>query len=49
MANYYPGNFYCSNCGWSGVMEIEKGTTMNEAADNAECPNCGCETIHPQR
>jgi len=47
MADNYNANFGCSNCGWEGSMSIEKGITKKEAADDTECPNCGCDTMFP--
>jgi len=43
MADTYSGAFGCSNCGWEGSMEVEKGTTLKEAAGDTDCPNCGCD------
>lgn len=43
MAEHYDGRFSCSNCGWAGIIQIEKGVTLEEAAEDAECPNCGCD------
>jgi len=43
MAQYYDGNFVCNNCGWRGIVQIEKGMKLEDARDEAECPNCGCE------
>lgn len=42
MTEYYDGRFLCSNCGWNGIVRVEKGTKLEEA-DELECPNCGCE------
>lgn len=42
MTQYYDGRFSCSNCGWAGVIQIEKGMTLEEAVDSAKCPNCEC-------
>ena len=45
MADNYQGSFGCSNCGWEGVMDVSKGTTLRDHADSQSCPNCGCKTI----
>jgi len=43
MVQSYDGRFICNNCSWRGVIQIEKGTTLEEAREIATCPNCGCE------
>jgi len=43
MGQYYDGSFICSNCGWSGAIQVEKGVKLDDAADEADCPNCGCD------
>jgi len=43
MAQYYDGSFSCSNCGWAGAIQIEKGTRLEDAVDEMACPNCGCD------
>jgi len=42
MGDTYEGSFACSNCGWQGIMDVQKGTTMNEHAQNNKCLTCGC-------
>ena len=42
MTQYYDGRFVCSNCGWDGILKVEKGTRLEDAY-GSECPNCGCE------
>ena len=32
----YSAECECTNCGWSGTLEIPKGT----AIDEMECPEC---------
>ena len=32
----YSAEVKCTNCGWSGTLEIPKGT----AIDEMECPEC---------
>jgi len=47
MGATYSGRFFCTNCAWSGESSVDKGTTLADAADDAQCPNCGCKTVHP--
>lgn len=37
----YKADYHCSNCEWSGKLEIKKGSLKPA---KAECPNCGCDT-----
>lgn len=43
MGDSYEGRFFCSNCNWDGMVQVEKGTRLTEAAEEMECTNCGCE------
>lgn len=38
MADKYKAQARCSNCGWHGKVELEKGTRIEDSA----CPCCGC-------
>ena len=46
MGGRYSGSFFCTNCKWTGEIQVEKGTSLADFADEIECPNCGCDTIH---
>lgn len=41
--DHYYANVSCSNCNYSGGLNIKKGTKITEES----CPNCGCKTLSP--
>jgi predicted RNA-binding Zn-ribbon protein involved in translation (DUF1610 family) len=38
----YKVELFCTNCGFEGYVEIEKGKVIEER----ECPNCGNRTLN---
>lgn len=40
--NTYKLELNCKNCGYSGEVEITKGTLVSEA----NCPNCGNQSLN---
>lgn len=38
----YEVNASCSNCGYTGTIEVQKG---QEVPRRETCPNCGCDTL----
>jgi len=37
----YSAEVKCTNCGWEGSTEIQKGTPVKDA----ECPQCGVKAL----
>jgi len=42
MIGKYSIQVKCSNCGYSGTVEILKGVRV----EDERCPICGCRTLH---
>lgn len=45
MSDTYSIDLVCSNCNYSGLVEIQKGKTVESALITLNCPTCGCSTL----
>lgn len=46
-AESYTVNASCTNCGWSGTVEMAQGRTFSGwgMESRESCPRCGCRTL----
>lgn len=42
---YYSIDAECSNCSFSGKIEIKKGILVEDSLPRTKCPTCGCKTL----